>query len=502
MTSRPSIFVLALLALLPATAAAQNLRIALQDDPDTLDPAKNWTFVGRHVLSSLCDKLVDIDPEGRIVPQLATEWTTAEDGLSVTFKLRSGVTFHDGEAFDAAAVKFNVERELTLPGSRRKSEIAAVASAEIVDPLTVRLRLKAPFAPLVAQFTDRAGMMVAPKAAAEAGDKFDQHPVCAGPYKFVERVPQDRIVLEMYPGYWNAARYHFARVTFLPISDASVRFANLRAGQLDLIERLAPSDLEALKADKSLAWAAVTGLAYQGITFNVGNGDGAKNPFAKDKRLRQALELSLDRKAIDEVAFNGLFAVGNQPFPPGTPYYVADRPVPGRDVAKAKALLAEAGMPHPHLTLLVPTNNELRPVAQLVQDMAKEAGIDIELQSIELITMLAEARQGKFEADLIGWSGRVDPDGNTSLLLACGAAGNDGHYCNPAFDKLLEAARETTDEARRKTLYAEAVRILLDDRPIIYLYHQKWLYGMSARITGFTAYPDGLMRLGGVAEKG
>jgi len=485
----------ALLLVVAGGANARSLRIALQDDPDTLDPAKNWTFVGRHVLSSLCDKLVDISPEGKIVPQLATTWSTAEDGLSVTMQLRPGVTFHDGEPFDAAAVKYSLERALNLPGSRRKSEIGQIKSVEVEGPLAVRITLSAPFAPLVAQFTDRAGMIVAPKAAEAAGDKFDQKPVCAGPFKFVERVPQDRIVLEKFPGYWDADHYHFDRITFMPISDASIRYANLQAGQLDLIERLAPTDLESLKKNKSLASAAVTGLGYQDITFNVGNGDRAKNPFGQDKRLREALELTLDRNAINEVAFAGLFAAGNQPFPPGSPFYAGSLTAPARDVARAKALLAEAGQPRPNLKLLVPTNNELRPVAQLVQDMAKEAGIEIELQSIELITMLAEAREGKFEADLIGWSGRVDPDGNLQPIYGCNAAGNDGHYCNPAFEKLLQEGRATGDEAKRKEIYAEAVKIMLEERPSIFLYHQRWLYGFTARLTGFQTYPDGLIRL-------
>jgi peptide/nickel transport system substrate-binding protein len=491
-----------LLAGMIGAADAQTVRIALQDDPDTLDPAKNWTFVGRHVLGSLCDKLVDIAPDGSIVPQLATEWTTAEDGRSVTFKLRQGVKFHDGETFDAASVKYTIERALTLPGSRRKSEIGAISGVEVVDPLTVRFLLEAPFSPLVAQFTDRAGIIIAPKAAAEAGDKFDQKPVCAGPYKFVERVPQDRIVLERFADYWDAGRYHFDRVTFLPISDAGIRFANLQAGQIEIIERLAPTDLEAAKADRRVATAAITGLGYQDITFNVGNGAASDNPFGKDKRLREAFELALDRNAINEVAFAGQFTSGNQPFPPGSAFHVPALPPPPRDVARAKALLAEAGQPHPQLKLLVPTNNELRPVAQIVQAMVKEAGIEIELQSIDLITMLAQARDGKFQADLIGWSGRVDPDGNLYALLGCKAAGNDGHYCNPDFDKLLDAARGTSDLARRKALYAEATRILLDDRPMIYLYHQNWLYGLSAKLSGFTPVPDGLIRLRDTRFKG
>jgi len=139
-------------------------------------------------------------------PSLATEWTTAEDGRSVTFKLRQGVKFHDGETFDAASVKYTIERALALPGSRRKSEIGAISGVEVVDALTVRFLLEAPFSPLVAQFSDRAGIMIAPKAAEEAGDRFDQKPICAGPYKFVERVPQDRIVLERFADYWDAAR--------------------------------------------------------------------------------------------------------------------------------------------------------------------------------------------------------------------------------------------------------------------------------------------------------
>jgi peptide/nickel transport system substrate-binding protein len=483
-------------------AAAQNIRIALQDDPDTLDPAKNWTFVGRHVLASLCDKLVELAPDGSIVPMLATSWTTAEDGRSVTFALRPGVTFHDGEKFDAAAVKYTIERALTLPGSRRKSEIGAISGVEIVDPLTVRFLLASPFSPLVAQFTDRAGIMIAPKAAEAAGDKFDQHPVCAGPYKFVERVPQDRIVLERFKEYWDAAHYHFDRVTFLPISDASVRYANLQAGQIEIIERLAPTDLASAKADSRVATAAVTGLGYQDITFNVGNGPAADNPFGKDKRLRQAFELALDRNAINVVAFSGQFTAGNQPFPPGSPFYAAALPIPARDVPRAKQLLAEAGQPHPTLKLLVPTNNELRPVAQMIQAMVKEAGIEIELQAIDLISMLAQASAGNFSADLIGWSGRVDPDGNLYALLTCKAAGNDGRYCNPDFDKLLDAARATTDLAKRKPLYAEATRMLLDDRPMIYLYHQNWLYGLSAKLTGFTPVPDGLIRLRDIKFKG
>src|SRR5580700_10369268 len=163
---------LCLLTILSTPAAAQTLRIGLQEDPDTLDGAKNWSFVGRVVMTSICDKLVDIAPDASIVPMLATSWTTSEDGKAISFKLRPGVRFHDGEKFDAAAVKFSLDRALTLPDSRRKSEISAIDRVEVVDDLTVRVNMATPFSPLLAQFADRAGIIVSPKAAQSLGDQF------------------------------------------------------------------------------------------------------------------------------------------------------------------------------------------------------------------------------------------------------------------------------------------------------------------------------------------
>src|SRR3954449_4453194 len=179
----------ALFVSLGAGALAQTtLRIGLAEDPDMLDPTMGRTYVGRVVFAALCDKLFDIDEKLNIVPQLALSHETSADGKAVTIKLRSGVKFHDGEPLDAEAAKFSLERHLNLPGSFRKPELAALDRIDVVDPLTIKLSLKAPYSPLVAQLTDRAGMMVSPKAAKEAGDKFGLRPVCAGPYKFVERV--------------------------------------------------------------------------------------------------------------------------------------------------------------------------------------------------------------------------------------------------------------------------------------------------------------------------
>jgi peptide/nickel transport system substrate-binding protein len=338
--------------LIACTAAAQTLRVGLGGDPDILDPTQGRTYVGRVVFAALCDKLVDIGPELEIVPQLATEWQWTEGNKGLVLKLRPGVKFHDGEPLDAAAVKFSIERHLTMPGSFRKSEISAVTGVKIIDDHTVKLVLSAPFAPLLAQLTDRAGMVVSPKAARAAGENFGTHPVCAGPFKFLERVAQDRIVVERFADYWDKDKIKLDRIVYLPIPDPTVRLANLQSGGLDLVQ-VAATDLDTVRKDQRLKLTPVSGLGYNGVTINVANGERSKTPLGQDARLRRALELSIDREALNQVVFNGEFEIGNQWVSPTNPYYIKELPIPARDVAKAKALLTAAGAPNPVVAMMV-----------------------------------------------------------------------------------------------------------------------------------------------------
>jgi len=238
------------LAWLLGVAHAQTLRIGLAEDPDILDPTLGRTFVGRMVLAALCDKLFDIDEHLGVVPQLATRYEWSADSKALILRIREGVTFHDGEKLDAAAVKFNLDRHRTMAGSNRRSELAPVVSVDVVDPYTVRLNLSAPYSPLLGVLADSAGIMVSPKAARADGDKFGARPVCSGPFRFLERVAQDRIVVERYPGYWNKGDVHLDRIVYLPIPDSTVRLANLLSGQLDFVQALAPSDVPRLKATR------------------------------------------------------------------------------------------------------------------------------------------------------------------------------------------------------------------------------------------------------------
>jgi peptide/nickel transport system substrate-binding protein len=483
-------------------AAQTTLRIGLAEDPDILDPTLARTYVGRIVFASFCDKLFDIDEKLNVVPQLALGYEIAPDGLAMTINLRPNVKFHEGEKFDAEAAKYSLDRHMTMVGSFRKPELAAVDHVDVINPLAIKIVLKAPFAPLLAQLTDRAGMMVSPKAATAAGDKFGLHPVCAGPYKFVERVPQDRIVGEKFADYWNKDNVHIDRVVYLPITEDTVRLANLRSGGLDLIERVLATDIKDIRSDPKLKLVTALGIGYWGLDINVGSGERAKNPLGSSAKVRQALDAAIDREAINQVVFNGEFVPGNQWVSPENSYYQQTFPVPKRDLAKAKALLKEAGVTTPFdVDFMVPKGAEPQAVAEVIQAMAAEVGINLKIRVTEFATSLKQAEAGEYEAYLLAWSGRSDPDGNLYSFHKCKAPLNYPGSCNPEIDKLLDESRIPSDMGQRKAIYEKLTKLILNNEGILYLYHPRVLIAHTTRLEGYRQLPDGLVRVVGLTLK-
>jgi peptide/nickel transport system substrate-binding protein len=479
----------------PATAQSV-LRIGLNDDPDALDPTISRAYTGRLVFAAVCDKLFDTTPDLKIVPQLATGFEWAADQRSVTLKLRSGVKFHDGEPFNAEAVKFNVERHINTTGSFRKPEIGQITSVDVLNDTTVRLNLSEPLVPLLAALTDRSGMMVSPKAAKALGDKFGTRPVCAGPYKFVERVAQGKIAFEKFADYWDKGNIHVDRVEFVPILDSTARLASLRSGDLHMIERASPTDLPQIRGDNRLKVVGVPELGYQMIPLNVNN--GPKSKTLGDVRVRQAIDLAIDREVLIQTVFNNEYIPGNQWIAPTSMFYNAKFPVRKRDVAKARELLKQAGQPNLTFTLIVPPERDRQEAAQIIQAMLAEAGITMTIQTQENVTMLTNGRKGDFEAYFTFWSGRPDPDGNVFTHNTCKGAQNDSRYCNEQVDALLTKARQVPDPAERKKLYDQATEHLMRDLPRLHLWHRRVFTGYSAKITGFTPHPDGIIRLRGL----
>ncbi len=481
-------------------AEAQTLRIGMQDDADTLDPVRTRSLAALNVLVNVCDPLIGLKPDLSFEPRLATGWTWSQNGRTLTLTLRPGVVFHDGEIFDAQAVKYNLDQTKTLPDSFRKTALALVEAVTVVDKLTVSLTMSAPDASLISQLAFTPGMMVSPRAAAASGNKFGLNPVCAGPYRFVERVAQDRIVIERFPQYWNRDAYPIERVVFLPIADQTVRFANLRSGDLQLIERLAPTDVQATQANPEIRFTSAPSYGYYALYVNINNGPRSKTPVGQDKRVRQALEAGLERDIINEVVFEGYAPGTNQPFGTGSPWYLADLPVKPRDVAKARRLLREAGITG-RLSVEVEVGNipASLQLTQLLQAMWAEIGVDIKINTKEFATLLKEAAGGNFEISQRGTGGYSDPDGMFTTFISCTSPLNDGRFCHAEVDRLLKEARAELEPAKRKPLYDAVTRILLDEMPVIYLYQQAWLYGHSARLEGFAASPAGQIRLEGVS---
>jgi peptide/nickel transport system substrate-binding protein len=479
-----------------AAFAQTNLRIGLGDDPDGLDPTLSRFYTTRIVFAAMCDKLFDIDEKANIVPQLALSHETSEDGKTVIIKLRPGVKFHDGEPFNAEAAKYSLERHLNMKGSFRRPELAAVDTVEVVDPLTIKLNLKQPFSPLFAQLTDRAGMMVSPKAAEAAGDKFALHPVCAGPYKFVERIPQDRIVVEKFADYWNKDHVFIDKITYLPIVDSTVRLANLRSGGLDMMERVLATDIKTVRDDPKLKLSKAVSLGWFALLINVANGPKADNPLGKDARVRRAFDLSIDREALNQVVFNGEFQPGNQWVNPQSPYYQQAFPIPKRDIAKAKALMKEAGITAPvTIDFMLGNSPEERAVGEVLQSMVAETGFDLKLRVVEAATAFKSAEDGDFQLYENNWSGRIDPDGNSVIYQTCGAPQNLGHYCDKDIDAWHREARAASDLATRKAAYEKITARFLAEGWMIYLYHPQYLIAHTVRLENFKPMPDGLIRV-------
>jgi peptide/nickel transport system substrate-binding protein len=479
------------------------LTVGLAEDPDQLDPTLARTFVGRIVFANMCEKLYDLDENLKIVPQLAAALPElSSDGKTATIKLRDGIKFNDGTKFDAAAVKTSLDRHRTLKESSRASELAPVTSVKAVDPSTVEIKLSSPFAPLTAQLADRSGMVMSPKQLKKLGAKFANDPVCVGPFKFSERTEGDRITLERAPDYYDASKVKLDKLNFKVIVESSARAANLRSGDVDVIDRLEPTDLGSVKKDPKLQTLAVTSLGYQGLTVNVGNKNGLgkptgkiNTPLASDPKLREAFDAAIDRKGIAKIVFANGVEPACGPISPVNPLHDESLECPGRDLAKAKKLVKESGAKTPvPVTMMLNTDAITLRLGQVIQAMTKEAGFQVKLQPTEFTSALDKGDAGDYDTFQVGWSGRVDPDGDIYEFVASKGSQNIAGYKSDELDALLDKARQTNDEAERKDIYKQAVAVVNKDRPLIYLYHEKYITGASKQVAGLKVFGDGLMR--------
>src|SRR5882724_1544617 len=443
------------------------LRVGFYIEAATMDPHFSGSKIDRQVYHNIYEPLVTLDVKLGIRPGLAESWQQP-DPKTVIFKLRRGVKFHDGTDFNAEAARFNFNRMKTEPKSVRKGEVASIDSVDVVDAYTIKLNLKRPDAALLATLTDRAGMMVSPKVAQERGSELERNAKGAGtgPFEFVEWVKDDHLLIKRNENYWNKqAGPYLDRIRYRPIPDDTVKLQSLQAGEIDVIDYVQPRDVAAVKADKNLVTLDVPSLAAFAYQIN-----HTRPPF-NVKALRQAVAYALD---LDRII---------------TPIK--------RDLAKAKAKLAEGGkpggFPFTITTANIPINVQ---EAEVIQAQLGEAGMQVKIKLVDAATQLSDGNSRNFDMISYQWSGRPDPDGNIYQFFKTtpGMSLNWSGISNPQIDALLDKTREASSREERKKLYGELTRILQDELPMVYIVHPVEPKAFSLKVQGYEPIPDGMMR--------
>ncbi len=477
-----------------ASSASENtLVVSTPTEPDTLDPTLANTFAARMVFTSFCEKLYDVDSKLHIVPQLAaTLPKVAPDGKSLDIPLRKGIRFNDGTPFDAAAVKTTLDRDLTMKGSGRVNELSAIARVEVKNPTTVHLVLKHPSAPLAAQLADRAGLIMSPAALHKLGADFGTAPVCVGPFRFKDRVSGNEISFTKSPYYYAADKVKLDGIVYRFINNSSVATANLESGDVDAAEHLDASDAIKIQDESGFRVLRSDTIAYQSVQFNTRRTAGTA--LSTSPALRKAFEMSIDRKVLNKAVWNDQMVPDCQPLPVQSPLH-SNIPCTSYDPDAARKLIKQSGVHTPvPVELLVATGSASQREGQVIQSMANDVGFKVSVKTLDLVSALDLARNGKFDAFLVGWSGRVDPDGDTNDLVTTGGSNNYAAYSDHTVDALIQEASSSDDPDTRRDLYAQAVRRIAAARPLIYLYHSRWFTGTAKNVHGVRYYPDGIPR--------
>jgi len=348
--------------------------------------------------------------------------------------------------------------------------------------------LKEPFAPFLSVLTDRSGMMVSPKAVKDQGGDIRAQPVGTGPFKYQSRVKGDTITLVRNDQYWQAGLPKAPQVVYKILTDPNTQLVNLRSGQVDVTDGVPAQEVPNLEKDSNFTVINKPSFGYQGIWLNT------RQAPLDNKQVRQAIDMLMDRDQIVMVLFSGTATPGNSPFAKSNLAFGDSDKYTAPDVEKAKQLIAQSGVANPSFTLKVGTSALQAQFAQLVQNFLKPAGIDMQIEKVEFGTLLDQMDKGNYQAAALGWSGRPDPDQNIYDFFTTKGAQNDAGYSNPKVDELLQDARKAGDDAKRKADYDQALQILHDEVPYIFLYHQNNVFGASAKLSGFTYVPDGIIR--------
>jgi peptide/nickel transport system substrate-binding protein len=465
------------------------LYVGLSADPPSLDPSTSSALVDRQIMMNIYDTLFQLTPQKTVTPDLVKSYVVSPNGLTYTLTLHKNIQFQDGTPFNAAAVKFNLVRDMAK-SSPRRSSLIDISSIDTPNDTTVVLHLKKPFSPLIAVLAGRAGMMVSPTAVQKEGSNFVNDPVGSGPFMFKSRIKGDNLILVRNPHYWNGEPA-LKKVVYRIFTDPNVELANLQSGAVQIVDTVPPQQLSSMEQNSQYVVSNTPGLGYGGFYLNCQTA-----PF-NNVDLREAVNLAINRTTLVNAMLKGSAVPGYSPFSPASPVYSASEDAPPTpNPATIKSLLAKAGDPNGFsFTMQSPNDSVDEQMATILQSMLSQYGIKMNIEQLEFGTLLGNADNHNFQASLLGWSGRLDPDQDIYAFLYTNGSLNDSGYSNMQVDALLNQARETSSMSARKVLYKQAMNIIHQQAPYVYLDHPDNIYAYSKQLQGFQAYADGVLRL-------
>lgn len=462
-----------------APARGTKIVVGIDTDPPSLDGHSNTALSSDLLFAHLYDRLVGFDMQGRIVPELATEWSVSGNGLTWTFRLRRNHKFHDGTPVNAAAVKANFERlfDPQNPFSRR-TLFEMIKRIDVVDEYTVAFTTDKPFGAMLNQLANPSASIVSPTAAAKQDvNTFGRAPVGSGPFFFREWVRGTRIVLQKHRAHWLADDTNVTEIEFRPIPDDATRAIGLETGELDFVTTITPQEARRLGRHPSLTVYNLPRSRIQGLYPNV-----TKRPWS-DVRVRQAMAHAIDKRAIVDTFLAGFARVADSPLPPGVfPY----RPQTLRfdyNPDRARRLLAEAGYPNGFsATMWVPvgTYAAAQQISEAVAEMLKRVGITLKLEVMEsgqwLVLLRSRGpRESTLDMTYYGWGTQTgDADYALRLVFHSGnfapACCNRNFYANPEVDALIDRGLSSTSQQERRAAYEKAQEILWRDQVWVWIF--------------------------------
>ncbi len=460
------------------------LKVGMQADPTALDPHKQTLTAIWHVVEHIYSRLVKVQPDLSIAPELAESWTISDDGLVYTFKLRPGVTFHNGRPLVAADVKYSFER-MTAPDSPARSDLASMESVEAPDDTTVVLTLKSRDASVLSNLAGQSAIIIPKEVVEEHGD-LSQVAVGSGPFVFKEYVPNTHVILEKNPSYFEEGLPYLDGLELIIASDDTARTTAVVTGTVDMIEYAPLRDIELLEKDPSIVLPGNSNTNIRMIGFNL-----KREPFSNVK-VRQAIAKAIDREAVLGPAVFGHGTPTVVPFPPDF-WATLKADIPAPDIEGAKALLAEAGYPDGFKTTITSwaQYSFLSNAAVVVQEQLKQIGIEAELNLVENATMIADVHQNfNYDIAVTGTSAYVDPH-EIMILFKTGESGNFVGYSNPQVDQLIDQGVAETDQEKRAEIYRQIQQILLDELPWVCLFIANQYEAMKSYVKGYTHIATG-----------